>query len=314
MNSQSKLISVIVPVFNEEEVLPLFYTQIKETLNRIEEQQKYRFEIIFTDNCSTDKSFEIIEGFASSDQRIKAFKLSRNFGYQRSIYYGYTQANGLAAIQIDADLQDPLELILPFLKRWEDGYKFVYGVRRSRQEGFFISLIRRVFYRLLNKISDVEIPIDAGEFRLIDRKIIDVLILIQDHQPYLRGLIASIGYKQCGIPYDRIKRQAGISKFSVFSLFSLAFDAITTYSTAPLRMMSIFGFFLSMFSIITFIIYIFSSFYYRGTWPTGFTTLALLILINLGVISLFLGIIGEYVGKTLKQSKNEPIALVQKEI
>ena len=200
-----------------------------------------------------------------------------------------------------------------FLKEWENGFDFVYGIRKNRSENFLMQLIRRIFYRLMSKISDVPIPIDAGEFRLIDRKIIEVLKVIKDHQPYLRGLIASIGFRQKGIEYNRAKRVSGKSKFSLPSLMGVAIDGFTTYSIAPLRLMSLFGFLIFFFSIIGFLTYMISSFYYDGEWPAGFTTLALLILINLGVVSLFLGIIGEYLARIFRQTKTEPIAIIEEE-
>ncbi|MAZ48488.1 MAG: glycosyltransferase [Halobacteriovoraceae bacterium] len=309
-----KLISIIVPVFNEEKAISAFYTKLDQVLAPIEAIGKYQFEIIFNDNHSTDNSFPLLKELANNDSRVRIFRLSRNFGYQRSIYFGYIKCKGEAAIQLDIDLQDPPELINSFLEEWENGFEFVYGIRKKRSEGLLINITRKIFYRFLSRFSDVPIPVDAGEFRLIDRKIIEVLKLISDHQPYLRGLIASIGFRQKGIDYHRAKRVLGESKFNIFGLATIALDGITNYSIAPLRLMTVFGFFIFLFSIIAFLTYMISSFYHQGEWPAGFTTLALLILINLGVVSLFLGIIGEYLGRTFKQVKREPLANVQEEI
>lgn len=309
----SQLISIIVPIYNEEEVITTFYETLCRILENIEKDKKYEFEIIFNDNHSQDNSFSLLKSLSIKDKRVKVYRLSRNFGYQRSIYFGYIKSRGDAAIQLDVDLQDPPELIKVFLKEWENGFDFVYGIRKNRSENFLMQLIRRIFYRLMSKISDVPIPIDAGEFRLIDRKIIEVLKVIKDHQPYLRGLIASIGFRQKGIEYNRAKRVSGKSKFSLPSLMGVAIDGFTTYSIAPLRLMSLFGFLIFFFSIIGFLTYMISSFYYDGEWPAGFTTLALLILINLGVVSLFLGIIGEYLARIFRQTKTEPIAIIEEE-
>src|ERR1700676_2763885 len=204
-----KLISIIVPVFNEEANVERLYEAVNRALAPIAD--RYEWEFIFTDNCSTDDTFSRIERIAKRDRRVRAYRLSRNFGFQRSILTGYRLARGDAAVQIDCDLQDPPELILEFVKQWEAGSKVVDGVRRSRPEAFDLHASRRLFYRLLARLSDDELPHDAGDFRLIDRSVLDLLHDYRDESPYLRGYIASLGYRQVGVPYDRAERRRGKS-------------------------------------------------------------------------------------------------------
>ena len=206
------LISIVIPVFNEGENIDPLYERIRAVIDPLHET--YRFEILFTDNHSTDQTFTRISEIAEDDDRIRCLRFSRNFGFQRSILTGYRAAGGAAAIQLDADLQDPPELIPAFLEHWEQGIAVVYGVRAKRHEGWLITTGRAIFYRLINWMSADDLPHDAGDFRLVDRKILDALNEVDDYHPYLRGLIASFGFEQLGIPYDRDARLRGESKFS----------------------------------------------------------------------------------------------------
>ena len=193
-----KLVSVVVPVFNEEENVARLHAAVTETMAPLGE--RYDWEFVFTDNHSSDRTFELLEGLAKQDPRVRAFRFSRNFGFQRSIWTGYALARGDAAVQLDCDLQDPPGLIPEFLRLWEQGYKVVYGIRRSRPEGWWINLYRKVFYRLIDFLSEDDLPKDAGDFRLVDRRVLDELRLIHDQQPYLRGSIAALGFRQIGVP------------------------------------------------------------------------------------------------------------------
>lgn len=313
MNNHSKtLISIVIPVYNEEENVELCYHQINKILMSI--SKKYEFEFIFTDNHSTDNTFNKLKDLTEVDKRIRVIRFSRNFGFQRSILTGYLAAKGDAAIQLDCDLQDPPELINDFIAKWEEGYKVVYGIRISRKEGKFITALRKIFYRLIDILSDTNIPHDAGDFRIIDRCIIDVLAKTQDMRPYIRGMISSIGFKQIGIPYERAARKHGQSKFSFKHLFQLAIDGITNHSIVPLRFATYTGLLISLITFLGVVSYVIGQFFFGKHWPAGFATTTALILTSLSLNALFLGIIGEYLGRIYLQTKPSPLTIIEQEI
>jgi polyisoprenyl-phosphate glycosyltransferase len=307
-----KLISIVVPVFNEEESIQPLYDALIRVLDPLSD--RYNFEMIFTDNHSTDRSFEQLAGLAELDPRIRVFRFSRNFGFQRSIFTGYLKASGDAAVQIDCDLQDPPDLIPEFLRLWTEGWYVVYGIRRTRKEGWWIRTARRVFYRLLDALSEDHLPHDAGDFRLVDRRILDELRQIDDYQPYLRGAIASLGFRQIGIPYDRIERARGASKFSVRDLVGLALDGIFNHSVVPLRIATFTGLIVSVVTFLGLGFYAIDRLAFGRNWPPGFATTISLILLTLSLNALFLGIIGEYLARIYKQVKKRPLTIIERQI
>ena len=219
-----KKISIVIPVYNEQDnILPVYNTVTKSISTLM---NKYDFEFIFMDNHSSDNTFLNLKGLAQKDSRIKIARLSRNFGYQKSIYTGYLLTSGDAVIQLDGDLQDPPAMIPEFIKQWENGYSIVYGVRIARKESFILQGIRKIFYRLIDFLSEDQLPHDAGDFRLVDKRIIDEMRKLYDYSPYLRGMIAAMGFNQIGIPYQRNERLHGKSKFDVNSLFRLVFTEL----------------------------------------------------------------------------------------
>jgi dolichol-phosphate mannosyltransferase len=305
---KKKLISVVIPVFNEEENIVHCYNSLCKIINEI---PQYDFEFIFTDNHSTDRSFNLLLELASKDPRIRAFRFSRNFGYQRSIYTGYMKVQGDAAIAFDCDLQDPPELLPQFIAAWEQGNKVVYGIRRTRREGKIINITRKIFYRVINSLSEDYLPSDAGDFRLLDRCVLEQLRKIDDYQPYLRGIIASIGFQQLGISYDRQERKYGKSKFPLRAMFSLAIDGIISQSVFPLRIATYIGLSVSLFTFIGIVAYLIAHFFQNAVWPAGFTTVTVLILFSLSLNALFLGIIGEYIGRIYHQVKKRPFIIIE---
>ncbi|MEL6186675.1 MAG: glycosyltransferase family 2 protein [Myxococcota bacterium] len=312
MSDTKKLISICVPVLNEEATLDKLYETLEPLL--AQHADTYDFEIIFTDNHSTDRTFEKLQALAAKDSRIRVFRFSRNFGYQRSILTAYLKSRGDAVVQLDCDLQDPPELIFEFAKKWEEGYEVVYGVRRKREEAWWMEFTRKVFYRLANALSEDPLPVDAGDFRLVDRKIVRTLRQIQDSQPYLRGAISAMGFNQVGVPYDRRNREAGESKFSVRDLFGLAIDGILNHSTVPLRVATFIGLavaVMTLFGVGTFVVGRVAA---GADWPAGFTTLVTLILGGLALNALFLGVIGEYLGRIYKQVKSSPLTVIEASI
>ncbi|OIR10721.1 putative glycosyltransferase CsbB [mine drainage metagenome] len=307
--SQKKLISLIVPVFNEEENIGPLYDAVVPLIKQHE--GKYDFELVFTDNHSSDSTYNILNELRERDHRVRVFRFSRNFGYQKSILTGYLKARGDALIQLDCDLQDPPALITEFLKHWEDGCAVVYGVRRSRKESAVLHYARKLFYRLADYLSDDDLPVDVGDFRLIDKKVADVLRQVDDAQPYLRGMIAAMGFRQHGIPYDRHNRERGTSNFRFKDLVGLAIDGILNHSIVPLRMATFFGIGISIMTILAIIGYSVSKLFFGVNWPAGFTTLAVLVLAGISVNALFLGIIGEYLGRIYQQVKKRPLVIIE---
>lgn len=311
MMSRKKLISLVIPVFNEEKNIKACYNRISEVAQSLD---NYKFEFIFTDNHSEDGTFAVLEKIAKKDKRVRVFRFSRNFGFQRSIWTGYSKSEGDAAIQLDVDLQDPPELIREFIAKWEQGYKVVYGIRRSRKENFVINSARKVFYRILSSLSEDELPVDAGDFRLIDRQVIDALVRNRDKQPYLRGAIAAMGFKQIGIPYDRDARKNGHSKFKLSDLIKLSIDGILNHSTIPLRIASYVGITVATLTSLAVIGVVFARLVFGSEWPAGFASTTILILFSLSLNAMFLGIIGEYLGRIYKQVKTEHVTLIEQSI
>jgi glycosyltransferase involved in cell wall biosynthesis len=301
------MLSIVVPVYNEEGNIDPLYEAINSALRRIGD--RYDWEFIFTDNCSTDNTFERLERLAARDPRVRVYRFTKNFGFQRSILTGYRLARGEAAIQIDCDLQDPPELIVDFVRLWEAGYQIVFGVRKSRPEAFYLRAMRHVFYRVISWLSSDYLPPDAGDFRLIDRCVLDLLHEYHDENPYLRGYIASLGYRQIGVAYDRAERRAGKSAFGMGSLITLALDGIVSHSIAPLRLASFVGFSLSIAAVLAIGVYLVR---YQTNWPAGFATLAILMLISLAMNSVFLGIMGEYMARVYRQVKPGPLTIVDR--
>jgi len=306
------LISIVVPVFNEEANILPFYEAITRVVAALEAE--YRFEFVFTDNHSADATFSLLQTLAGKDARVRAFRFSRNFGFQRSIMTGYTKARGDAAIQLDVDLQDPPELIATFLREWRAGAEVVYGIRVQRQEAWLTNLQRAIFYRVIDRLSEEKIPVDAGDFRLISRRVIDLLKGFDDAKPYLRGTIATLGFKQVGIPYNRGARVRGDSKFPFSKLVSLALDGILNHSIVPLRISTYFGLFVSALTLIAILGYVIAKLVFGSDWPPGFTTLAALILLGISVNAMLLGIVGEYLGRMYQQMKKQPLSIVEQAV
>lgn len=306
------MVSIIVPVLNEELNIDRFLGAVREAV--ASERERYRFEFVFTDNHSTDQTFAILRERASEDPSIRVIRFSKNFGYQKSIYCGYMEARGLAAIQLDCDLQDPPTLIPQMLRLWEGGSKVVYGVRLSRKEGWLIGAARRIFYRAIDWLSTEHLPRDAGDFRLVDRRIIDELRHLRDTNIYLRGRIATMGFTQTALPYHRDERVAGESKFSLGKLATLAVDGVVSHSVIPLRMATAIGMGTLVAVVILGLLYLVLFFFYGDRWPRGFATLALLLLAQLGILSMLLGIMGEYIARIYDQLKQRPDAIVEERI
>jgi dolichol-phosphate mannosyltransferase len=306
------LISICIPAYNEEENIPALLARLRTVAQKL--AAKHDFEFLFTDDGSTDRTYELLVREAQRDHRIRILRLSRNFGFQRNVLVNFLNARGDAALEIDADLQDPPELIGEFLALWEKGYKVVYGIRAHRNEGRVITWMRKIAYRMINKISEVPVPVDAGDFRLVDRVIIEHLRTLTDRNPYLRGAIAALGYPQIGVNYDRPKRAAGESKFPLLKLIRLGIDGVTSQSTRPLHYITLIGFGLSLVTGVLAIIYFGMWLLQTGREVRGFTTLVLLQLFAISMNALLLGIMGEYISRIFDNVRGHPFAIIEKAI
>ena len=304
-----RLVSIVIPVLNEADNIPRVYDELVAALGPLE--PRYELEFVFTDNHSTDATFEKLCRLAGDDHRVRVYRFSRNYGFQASILTGYLQAQGDAIVQIDADLQDPPSLILEFVRQWELGYQVVYGVRRSRKEGWLITNTRKTFYILIDWLSEYPLPRNAGDFRLITRPVVDQIRTMDDAFPYLRGIIPGLGFDQIGVPYDRDPRTAGESKFSVAKLIALAIDGIVASSVVPLRLATYLGLLISLFAVFGVLFYVGGAIFLQQEWPSGFATLAVLQTAALGLNALFLGIIGEYLGRMYQQGRRRPLTVIE---
>lgn len=305
--SSKRLISISIPVFNEQENIDKLYNELVSVAATL--SSKFDFEFVFTDNHSTDDSWPMIKRLAKSDARVKGFRFTRNIGFQKSILMNYSFTSGAAVIQIDADLQDPPSMIADFLDEWEKGARVVYGVRRVRKEGAINGAIRSVGYWAINRLSEHPIPRDAGDFRLLDRRVITALLAQNNPRPYIRGTVAGMGYESVGIEYERAARVAGESKFPLSKVFKLGVEAIFNNSIVPLRMAIFFG---GMFLVasLAMIVWIVISKLSNPDWPEGYASLFSVILFGFGIIAMLVGIIGEYILRIYISLRAEPIGFV----
>lgn len=298
--------SIVVPVFNEIESLPKLYQRIRQVMAGTRES----WELVIVDDGSTDGSTEVIRQLASKDRHVRPVIFARNFGHQIAITAGWDYARGDAVVIIDADLQDPPEAILELAKKWREGYEVVYAVRSERPgESWFKKLTASIFYRLIYRITDVTIPVDSGDFRLMDRKVVDVLKKMRERHRFPRGMSAWVGFRQIGINYKRSPRYAGVTKYPFRKMLRLALNAITSFSYFPLQVATYFGFFSAGLAILAIPVVI----YLRVSGSPQFagqatTLIAVLFLGGIQLISL--GILGEYIGRLYDEAKGRPLYVV----
>jgi len=299
--------SIVAPIYNEKENLSELYRRIKEVMDSTGES----WELLLVDDGSTDGSTEIIHRLAEQDERVRPVIFARNFGHQIAITAGWDYARGDAVIIIDADLQDPPELILEMAKKWKEGYEVVYAVRAEREgESWFKLWTASLFYRLIYRITDVKIPLDTGDFRLMDRKVVNVLKQMRERHRFPRGMSAWVGFRQVGVEYKRAARFAGETKYPFKKMFRLALNAITGFSYFPLQVATYFGFISAGLAAIAIPIVI----YTRVTGSRAFfgqaTTLIAVLFLG-GVQLICVGILGEYVGRLYDEAKGRPLYIVR---
>lgn len=306
--NNSQLISIVVPVFNETDVIDVFYKRMKKVLDSL---MPLAYEIVFVDDGSKDYSYEKLVNIANSDQNIKVIKFSRNFGHQIAITAGIDIAKGDAVVVIDSDLQDPPEIIIDFLKKWEEGYDVVYGVRVKRKgEGKLKLITAALFYRTLKKLIKIDIPVDTGDFRLMDRQVVDRFKELKEKDRFVRGLVSWLGFNQTGVYYERDERYAGETKYPYRKMIKFAMDGIASFSSVPLKLASWLGYFTSLFAFV-YAVNIFIQRLYGHT-VKGLATVVIGMLFLGGVQLICLGIIGEYIGRIFNETKERPMYIIEK--
>jgi dolichol-phosphate mannosyltransferase len=303
-----RLVSVLVPCFNEEEVLD----QLAQRLTAAAETWGVPWEVVLVDDGSTDGTWASIASLHARDRRFKGLALSRNFGHQTALWAAIHAARGEVVVVLDADLQDPPEQLPRLFAKWEEGYEVVYAIRRNRKEGLLLRAAYRIFYRLLRALSETKIPLDAGDFCVMDRVVVDELLRMPESERFVRGLRSWVGFRQVGVEYDRAERAAGRPKYTLRKLLGLALDGLLSFSTVPLRLATYFGLTVSALAFLgaafTLLQRLFSAQFARlGLAPVpGFATIVISVLFLGGIQLLCLGILGEYLARIYENVKGRP--------
>ena len=299
--------SIVIPAYNEELVINESYKRLKAVMDTTNEP----YELIFVNDGSRDKTADLLSEICDNDKNVKMIDFSRNFGHQTAITAGMDNSSGQAVVVIDADLQDPPEVILDMIAKWKEGYDVVYGKRGKRKgETFFKLFTAKVFYRFLKSMTTVDIPVDTGDFRLIDRKVCDALSSLSEKNRYVRGLVSWVGFRQTDVTYVREERFAGETKYPLKKMIKFALDGITAFSYKPLKLSTYLGFLLSVGSFL-YLIAVICIKLFTDTAVSGWaSTLSVTLFFN-GIILIMLGIMGEYVGRIYDESKNRPLYIIR---
>lgn len=306
-----KFVSIIVPMYFEELVAEECYKQLSIVMGSC----SCAYEIVFVNDGSTDRTLEILQGIAEKDSHVRIISFSRNFGHQAAVTAGIDKAKGDALVIIDADLQDPPELIKDMLELWQQGYDVVYAKRKKRSgESFFKLLTAKLFYRFLDKMTDTRIPLDTGDFRLIDKKVADVLRKMPERNRFLRGMVSWVGFKQTPIEYEREERYAGETKYPLSKMIKFALDGIISFSAKPLKLAQLLGFASVILAIIVFIYSVIYRLSGGQNLVSGWTSIMTTVTFLGGVQLISIGILGEYIARMYDESKNRPLYIIEKEI
>jgi len=301
---------VVIPAYNEEEVIYETYKRLTQVMVGMDKP----YELVFVNDGSRDRTAEIIAGFCAEDESVRLVNFSRNFGHMPAISAGMDYAQGEAIFIIDADLQDPPEIFPQMAEKWREGYHVVYGQRQKREgESWFKKASSKFFYRFLRKMTSVDLPLDTGEFRLIDRKVCDAVNRMPEKHRYIRGLVSWVGFRQTAVLYVRQERFAGKTKYPLRKMISFAMDAITAFSYKPLKLATSLGFFISFFSFV-YLAVIFYQRFFTDVTITGWASTMGVILFTQGIVMMILGLMGEYIGRIYEEIKNRPIYIVQEVI
>ena len=301
--------TIIAPIFNERENLPELYQRVKKVMDQTGEA----WELLLIDDGSTDGSTQIINNLADQDERVRPLIFARNFGHQIAVTAGLDHSQGQAMVIIDSDLQDPPEVILDLIAKWREGYEVVYAVRAEREgESWFKLFTASLFYRIIYRITDVKIPLDTGDFRLLDRQVVNVLNQMRERHRFLRGMSAWVGFNQVGVPYRRAARHAGETKYPFKKMFRLALNAITGFSYFPLQMATYIGFISAGISILAIPVVIATRLAGSQAFFGQATTLIAVLFLG-GVQLISLGILGEYIGRLYDEAKGRPMYIVRQD-
>ena len=304
------LLTVVVPCLNEQEVI----AETNRRLTQVLESLPCRFEIVYVDDGSSDATPELIRQLRDADERVKLVRLSRSFGHQVAATAGLEHSSGNAVVLIDADLQDPPEVIAEMFAKWSEGFDVAYGLRVAREgETRFKLWTAKLFYRLMNRLSEVPIPLDSGDFRLMDRKVVDAILRMPERDRYLRGMVAWAGFRQIAVSYTRAPRYSGETHYPLVKMLRFALDAVVSFSAMPLRVATLIGFATSALALLGALLAV-AVRLLTSHWVTGWTSIVLTILFVGGVQLVCLGIIGEYVGRIYAESKRRPLYLIAEEL
>lgn len=308
---QKKLISIVTPCFNEEANVLEHFNRVKAVVSQLAD--KYDFEHIYTDNASTDRTWDLLSLLSHNNSNVRALRFSSNIGANRAIFVGLQKARGEAVVLIQADLQDPPELIAGFIKGWEDGYDVVYGQISNREEGLLLRNGRKFYYWLIKSLAEIPIPQNAGEFRITSRRALDAVLAHDEEDPYVRGIVARVGFRQMPLPYSRAGRKGGRSSTNFVFLIGYAINGLVSTSLAPLRTTSILGILCFFVGFGLCLVLILLKLFYPDKSPRGFTMLACILTFFSGVQLLAIGILGEYLRKTYCQVLKRPMGFIDKE-
>jgi dolichol-phosphate mannosyltransferase len=300
-------VSVVIPVYNEEENIPILHNRLTQVFSNIGSD----YEIIFVDDGSSDGSVSILSDIIKTDQRVTLVELARNFGHQIAISAGLEFSRGRGVIIMDADLQDPPEVLPGFIEKWQEGYDVVYAIREERKESWLKKAAYKYFYRILKKIANIEIPLDSGDFCIMDRRVVDEIVRMPERNRFVRGIRSWVGLKQVGLAYERDYRNAGKPKYTFTKLVYLALDGLVSFSFIPLRIITILGMLVSSFSLAMAVFYLIKRIFFSLN-PPGFATLIVSIFFFAGIQLTMLGVIGEYIGRIFEEVKQRPLYILKR--
>ncbi|MEM7103953.1 MAG: glycosyltransferase family 2 protein [Bacteroidota bacterium] len=300
-------LSIVIPIFNEEKNLPILYDRLSAVCQKL----RVSYELIFVNDGSSDGSLEKIRLLSNTDQAVDFIDFSRNFGHQLAVTAGLDHAEGDAVVIIDGDLQDPPEFIEDLYRKWQEGYEVVYAKRKKRKgEKRLKRYTAAIFYRILSSITSINIPIDTGDFRIIDRKVVEALKQMPEHNKFIRGQIAWIGFNQVALEYERDERHSGTTGYTIKKMFSFAMDGITAFSNFPLRLVTFAGFVVSLVAFILILYALYSKFILKD-FVQGWTSIMLSILFLGGIQLISIGIIGEYISRINNNARNRPLYIIR---
>lgn len=304
----AKLISYVLPVYNEGLGIQKFYAELSASLEQL--KGRYTFELIFINDGSKDDSLAKLQLIQQADPRVVVINFSRNFGHQRAITAGLDQATGDAVIFMDTDLQDPPRVCLELISKWEEGYQVVYAKRAKRKDTFFKRVTADMYYRVLEKLAEIKIPRDTGDFRLLDAKVAAQLRSFREQNRYLRGLVSFVGFRQTAVEFERDARYAGKTGYSLSKMLKLAFDGITGFSTTPLKLITWMGFLVALFSALGVIYALYMRIFHPDVVVSGWAFLIIAIFFIGGVQMIMLGILGVYIGRIYTEVQGRPLYIV----